>query len=101
MAAAKKTRFCPASFFALLAFGRLALDRQDARSEAAAPLAALLEFGPLGVSVRTEKAVILDYFAYSKEPDGGETLRAAYALNGGRRFRLTREQIKNNIWGIK
>jgi len=101
VAADKKTRFCPASFFALLNFGRRALECQDARTDGGAPLAALLEFGPLGVSVRTEKNVILDYFAYSKESDGGDVLRAAYALNGGRRFRLTRVQIKNNLWGVK
>jgi len=98
VAAEKKIRFCPAAFYSLLSFGNRCIDRLP--DEKQAPALAV-EFGNLGASVRAENATIIDYFAYSREPDGGAALRAAYAENGGRRFRLTRQQIKNNIWNVR
>lgn len=97
MRSVNKNRYCPASFFRLLSFGRRCFDlRDDIRFDAAA-----IEFGPLGATLRDKNACILNYRAYSQKADQGAQLKEDFELNGGRRFRLTREQIFNNIWNIK
>lgn len=96
--AGKNKRYCPDSFFKLLQFGNWIIDVIDDR-EPESNRAMSVEFGSKGATARDQDACIIDYFAYSKYQE--RQLQEAFALNGGRRFRLQRNQIKNNIWNVK
>jgi len=94
----KKKRFCPAHFFELLSFGVQCLERCQVLTGAVE----VLEFGPRGVTARGFDQVIQDYFSYKTNgPEQGERLKNAFRVNGDRRFRLTVNQISNNIWNVK
>lgn len=100
MESVKKVRYCPRAFYTLLSFAIKCLNDCSISEGHFKCDADSVEFCNRGASVRDKNGCIMEYFAYSTQVNSRE-LSDSFKINGDRRFRLNKQQILNNVWGVR